>query len=125
VNFDQFELTTAFPVWMVGSWVLILALFYIALRHAGRITTLERAITPSEVDDAGYYDYQNYHRAASELVTSAVTYQAEKMAKLTEAESYVLKALELARLDDQRKLTLKLLEAIRDLRAAHFDDHPK
>lgn len=110
------EFTYDFPAWILVSWVLIVGLYVADRRVAKRLETVELAVFPTRVDNPAW-EYQNYHRAASELVTSAVSYPMNKIAKLAEAETYALRAIQVAVNEDQRRLTMKMVEAIVDMRA--------
>jgi hypothetical protein len=105
------EFTTDFPAWTLVSWVLIFGLYWILIRRAKRLDALEKTVygksAPS--DD---WQYQNYHRAASEAVLSALLYPSERFKHLAEAQEYVARAMVTASTDEQRKFTQKLVEAV-------------
>lgn len=113
--------TTDFPAWTLISWVLITSLFVVSFRMRAdvraRLLRVEQATFGSKtVTGQPGWEYQNYHRAASEMMLSAVSYPDNRLLKLAEAEQYALRALELATEDEQRRFTTKLIEAIERVR---------
>lgn len=110
------DFTTDFPAWTIVSWVLIATLAYLGWTLRRRVDDLERSVRGTPLAENPAWDYQNYHRAASEMMLQAVTYPHNRLGKLAEAEQYALKALELAQMEDQRKFTMKLVDAIGKVR---------
>jgi len=118
---DHLDFIYDFPAWTLVSWVLITGLYIGDRRALKRLDAVELAVFPTRVDNPAW-EYQNYHRAASELVTSAVSYPTNKVAKLAEAETYALRAMQIAVNADQRRLTAKLIEAIVAMRAELYQE---
>lgn len=115
------QFTLDFPAWTLVSWVLISALFIVIFRIRSsvwqRLSALERVSFGQPIADHPGWDYANYHRAASELILSAVTYPDDgRIRKLSEAEQYAFRAVELAGNEEQRRFTNQLIQAIGRIR---------
>ena len=115
---ETIDFTFDFPLWTIVSWVLIAAGYWVIWTRAARLDKLERIVygTRGAIDHPSW-DYQNYHRAASEAMLQAVTHPTNRASKLIEAEEYARKAIATATVQDQRDFTGKLLEAIINERA--------
>lgn len=119
--------TTAFPIWTVISWVLILVLMiawgelwrrYRSIDHQLKelVTLAGRMVGGRELVDGEGYSFIDWHRLASEALLEGVFDLKNPIPHLNEAIYYESKALDVATTQRQQILAVGLIRTANDVR---------